>query len=643
MENKRRCIAVMISEVCEVYQTLLLEGIKKQAAENNYNVAVFTTYFGQRLDSPKNEIGENNIFNLINYDLFDGFIVVPNAIGAKNVLDRILQELIKANKPVVFVDKEDERFNSICSNDYGSIKNIVNHLIRDHGYTRINCLTGFEGMNLSEARLNGYKDALRENNIPVEEKRYGYGDFWRIAAVQFVEDMFTCGLELPQAVVCANDTMAIAVCDEIIKRGLKVPDDIAVTGFDRIMEGRLNHPGISTIYPAMSVIGKRAVNIIDDILAGKPVEKNYLIDGEFFPSESCGCNPDNIQKNQDEMDRYGQFVEHSQYFTNSIYMYENLQESNSVDELFIGAANYRHLLYDINTFHIFLCENWDELDEKKPLFKKDQEDYSGYSENVITKFSENGNLLSGDLGTFKSSIMFPPLFDDSVPPQMYFFFPVNFQDTTFGYVVCTTTDNAVTPDSICRNWIKYVSNALEHLRSNQHLKWVLKRLERISEIDSLTGVYNRTGYENRIYKVFEDAKEHDKDFLIIMGDLDCLKKINDNYGHAEGDNAIRIIAKAIQNSFTEDEAVARIGGDEFIMFGAGSFDEEKLKQYPVRINDYLDHYNENSSKPYVIAISLGIYCCKVSADSELKQWLDKADENMYVNKKGKVKIFQKEQ
>lgn len=642
MESKRRCIAVIISQVCEVYQTQLLEGIQKQAKENNYSVAVFAAYFSQRLDSPKNEIGENNIYNLINYDLFDGFIVLPNSICAENVLDNIVKHLLKTKKPVVYIDKEDEKFYSVCSNDYGSIKNVVNHLIKDHGFTRINCLTGYKGMNLSESRLQGYIDALKENNIPIEEDRYDYGDFWRIAAVSFVEKMFNCGLELPQAVVCANDTMAIAVCDEIMKRGLRVPEDIAVTGFDRIMEGRLNHPKISSIYPAMNDIGIKAVEIIGDLFSGKEAERKYFIDGIFYPSESCGCKGVSDQEDKDEMDRFNQFVEHSQYFTNSIYMYENLQESSNVDQLFINAANYRHLLNDIDTFHIFLCENWDQLNEKRHL-SKEKEDYWGYSENVITKFSDKGTFLTGDLGTFKYSRMFPPLFDDNLPPKMYYFFPLNFQDCTFGYAVCTCTDNAVTPDAISRNWIKYLSNALEHLRSNLHLKWVLKRLERISEIDSLTGVYNRTGYENRIYKVFDDAKNQDKDFLIIMSDLDCLKKINDNFGHAEGDNAIRIIAKAIQNSFIEDEAVARIGGDEFIMFGAGSFDEEKLKQYPKRINDYLDHYNLNSSKPYIIGISLGIYCGKVSSDSKLKEWLDKADENMYANKNSKIKVFKKEQ
>lgn len=640
MENKRHCIAVIVSEVCEVYQSLLLQGIKKRAVENNYNVAVFGSFFVKRFASFLNEIGENNIFSLINYDLFDGFIVVPNAIEPEELLNKIKADLLKVGKPVVYIDKDDEDFISVCSDDYNSIKHITNHLIKDHGYRRINCITGFPGMNLSEARLQGYKDALIENGIPLEEDRYTYGDFWRNAPIEFAEKILTCGLELPEAVVCANDTMAITLCEEFAKRGIKVPEQIAVTGFDRIMDGRIFHPKISTMFPSMEEIGKQSAQIIFDILAGKPVQKKVMVKGEFFPAESCGCSINTIEEYREDILLMHKNIESGQFFTNSIYMYEDLQESKNVDDLFIRTNSYLFLLNGMSTIHIFLCENWDELDEEKSMSGTTKE-AAGYTSKMITKFSFNGDALSGDLGVFDKSLMFPPLFDDKYKPQMYFFLPVNFQDVPFGYSVSSCLDGYAAPDAIFRSWLKNFSNALEHIRSNQHLKWVLKRLERISEIDSLTGVFNRTGYENRVYKAFESAKEQNKDFLIIMGDLDCLKKINDNYGHAEGDNAIRIIAKAIQNSFTEDEAVARIGGDEFIMFGTGNFDEEKLKEYPKRINEYLDHYNENSSKPYVIAISLGIYCGKVSSDSELKEWLDKADENMYANKKSKIKIFQK--
>lgn len=640
MENKRHCIAVILSEICEVYQTVLVDGIRKRAAESGYNVAVFASFFSHRQDSSLNEIGENNIFSLINYTLFDGFIVVPNSLETPGLLDGIVKQLKETGKPVVYIDKESDDFYSVSSDDYSSFKSITNHLIHHHGFTKINCITGYPGLNLSELRLQGYKDALTENGIAVEEDRYTYGDFWRIAPVQFVEHMFTCGLELPQAVVCANDTMAIAVCEALKERGIRVPEDISVTGFDRIAEGKVARPQMSSLEPSMAEIGKKSIDLIIDVLNEKPVDKAYLVPGTFYPSESCGCVSQTQEQDRADLDIIFKSKELNQYFVNAIYMSEHLQESENVDNLFERLAQHVFLLNDIKTLHIFLCDNWDVLQDRNSAENKS---LPIFSETIINKFDLNNGDPMKDYFSFPLEQMFPPLFDDSLPEETYFIFPVNFQDKTFGYSVCSCQGDTKVPDAIFRSWIKYLSNALEHLNSKQHLEWALKRLERMSEMDSLTGVYNRRGYENRVHRMFDIAKEQSKDFLIIMGDLDCLKMINDNYGHGEGDNAIRIIAKALQNSFTEDEVCARIGGDEFIMFGSGIFDDEKLKSYPLRIQEYLDHYNSNSSKPYLIGISLGIFCQKVSQDSTLEEWIEKADENMYANKKGKVKIYRKDQ
>lgn len=637
MENERKCIAVLLSEVCEVYQSLLIDGIRKRATELNYNVAIFASFFSTKMENILGKQGENNIFKLVNYNLFDGFIVLPNALP-EEVLNPMTETLKLVGKPVVYLDRESSDFYSVCSDDYNSFKFITNHMIKKHNFTRINCITGYQGMNLSEARLKGYIDALKENNIEVEEDRYTYGDFWRVAPVKFVEHILSCGLELPQAIICANDTMAIATCDALKEHGLRVPEDIAVTGFDRIVDGRIFHPQIASMLPALTSMGVKSVDVIVNLLDGKKVEKSSYISGIFYPTESCGCPFTARDKELDDINTLHRSVELSQYFINSIYMYEELQESSNADHLFNLLPKFLFMLDGIKSMHIFLKDNWDVLNEQEI---KDKTYNVIFSDTSVNKFVFSADGTLGNVGTIKTSEIFPPLFDSSLAPDVYFFFPINFQNLTFGYSVCTCSKGTSVPSSIFRNWTKYLSNALEHIRSKEHLEWAIKRIERISEMDALTGVYNRLGYENRIINVFESAKRDNKDFLIINGDLDCLKKINDNFGHAEGDNAIKIIAKAFQNSFTEEEVCARIGGDEFIMFGAGYFDEEKQKQYVKRIKEYLHHYNDNSSKPYIIDVSLGIYCNRVTESSTLKEWQDKADESMYENKKGKVKNYLK--
>lgn len=638
MDKTRKCIAVLISEVCEAYQMDLVNGIRKRANELNYNVAVFAAFFSTKIDSALGEKGENKIFQLINYDLFEGFIVLPNSL-TESVIKEVEKNFKKIGKPVVYIDRENPDFYNVCADDYNSFKHITNHLIKDHGLTRINCLTGFPGMNISDNRLRGYMDALRENNIEVEEDRYAYGDFWIAAPVKFVDHIFSCGLELPQAVVCANDTMAIAVCEAIQKHGLRVPEDIAVTGHDRIIDGKVFHPQIASMQPALNDMGERTVDIIIDLLAGKETARTHYIPGLFYPTESCGCPVDISDKEQSDIGTLKKSVELSQYFINSIYMYEQLQECKDADEMFNSLSKFLYMLDGIKSLHVFVNENWDVLNEKEVKEKNYDRTFDEYCLNRYA-FCSDGSIYN--IGKIKTSDIFPPLFDDKYTPDVYFIFPLNFQNIAFGYIICTCTKEVSVPNSIFRNWTKYISNAMEHIRSQKHLEWALKRIERISEIDALTGVYNRLGYDNRIHKRFEEAKREHKDFMVIMGDLDCLKGINDNFGHAEGDNAIRIIAKALQNSYTEDEVCARFGGDEFIMFGTGSFSEERLKEYPVRINEYLDHYNQNSSKPYLIKISIGIYCNKVDESSTLQEWLNKADENMYNNKKNKVKVYLKD-
>ena len=161
----------------------------------------------------------------------------------------------------------------------------------------------------------------------------------------------------------------------------------------------------------------------------------------------------------------------------------------------------------------------------------------------------------------------------------------------------------------------------------------MARLDKSSILDPLTGVYNRRGYERYVYAYLDSCKENKQQLLIILADLDCLKSINDLYGHGEGDSAIRIIAKAFQSCFVNDEICARIGGDEFIVVGKGSYTLEDIEEYKRNIESYLNRYNKSSGKPYEVHTSLGILCSVPSEHDTIETLFNKADALMYENKK----------
>ncbi len=114
--------------------------------------------------------------------------------------------------------------------------------------------------------------------------------------------------------------------------------------------------------------------------------------------------------------------------------------------------------------------------------------------------------------------------------------------------------------------------------------------------------------------------------------MDGLKKINDIFGHDEGDIAIKEMAKILKYSFRKGDIVARIGGDEFAVFTSDT-DEELIETVQNRINYFCDLFNNSSNKQYKLSISLGVSMYNNHSDITLEQLMIQADKSLYSNKR----------
>jgi diguanylate cyclase (GGDEF)-like protein len=148
-------------------------------------------------------------------------------------------------------------------------------------------------------------------------------------------------------------------------------------------------------------------------------------------------------------------------------------------------------------------------------------------------------------------------------------------------------------------------------------------LTQLAYIDKLTGLQNRHYIETHIKPMLANLEQS---FALYMFDLNPLKKINDTYGHAEGDKAIKTFAKCLRNTFF-DAFCIRLGGDEFIAIIENSTFNNEL------INKLNDQINEaNKSLEYKVAFSYGIETFEGSDIYNIDDILDKADSKMYKNK-----------
>ena len=183
-------------------------------------------------------------------------------------------------------------------------------------------------------------------------------------------------------------------------------------------------------------------------------------------------------------------------------------------------------------------------------------------------------------------------------------------------------------------WSITLSNSLENLRKLLCLDEVVQELDRLYAIDSLTGIFNRNGFQRSANALFQDCIAKQLPVMIMFVDMDGLKYVNDSHGHKEGDRAIRTIASILQVVCMKQEITCRFGGDEFFIFAA-DYTEEDERQLRQRIHAALDLCNRHGGLPYRLCLSLGSCVMVPQPGSNVFQLISLADNRMYEEKKKK--------
>lgn len=147
--------------------------------------------------------------------------------------------------------------------------------------------------------------------------------------------------------------------------------------------------------------------------------------------------------------------------------------------------------------------------------------------------------------SFALSEIFPPLFDAEGEPAAYVIRPLHFENRCFGYAVISYGNRIQAPSVIFDHWINTLSNAIESQRRLSIMSYLYKKTKEDSITDLMTGLINRNGFNLMLPTLIEEAKKNNKQFLLIMADLNGLKYVNDTFGHAEGDEFIKTASGAM--------------------------------------------------------------------------------------------------
>jgi two-component system cell cycle response regulator len=164
---------------------------------------------------------------------------------------------------------------------------------------------------------------------------------------------------------------------------------------------------------------------------------------------------------------------------------------------------------------------------------------------------------------------------------------------------------------------------------------LLEKIYSLSLIDELTGLYNRRAFLIIAERYLKLAKRNNYNMLLLFIDMDNMKKINDNYGHLEGDLAIKNTAGILKKTFRDSDMVARMGGDEFIALMLIGDLNIGFPSISNRFRDNLDKFNNKQNNFYTLSLSVGGVYWQIKKETLLDELMDKADMALYEHKKQK--------
>ncbi|MBR5362007.1 MAG: GGDEF domain-containing protein [Oscillospiraceae bacterium] len=638
MPNNRSelTIAVIASGIDEEYQQAILRGIHRYAAQHHVNIAHFIA-FGGILANPKYDQGEYNIFELPNFSLFDGVILLTNTFSGALAEENLYPRIRAAGIPAVSIDRELGDLYHIGIRNAEAMEQITRHLIEAHGVRRLNYISGPDTNTESMERFEAFSKVLQEHDILLEPQRVYHGTFRAKDGRRAIESFLQSDLEFPEAIVCANDAMAISAVLTLEENGIHCPEHVLVSGFDNIFHARNFSPALTTVERPLAQSGALACEIICRHVAGEQLPRLTELSAVPIFSESCGCKPADTEDITAYKKRSFQMTESTlRDISRNDQMACSLVECDDFDE-YINALKSFVLKTKCEEFYLCLNDNWHTRQIQQEVgytgqMPADSYITKGYSDRILMPLSYYDGKFHQDK-SFISQDILPRLRLNSDKTRNMYFVPLHFRERCLGYFAIV--NSAFPLDSaLFHSWSINISNTLENFRKLLCLDEIVQELDKLYAIDSLTGIYNRNGFKRCTQEIFETCIEERRTVMVMFADMDGLKTINDNYGHKVGDHAIRSIASVLQEACRHGEIACRFGGDEFFIFGV-DYSEEKAVALRDKIMSNLEICNRNSGQEYQLSVSLGACITIPPKDSTIFQLISVADNRMYEEKKKK--------
>ena len=293
--SERRTIGVFTSRVGRAWGSEFIAGVTDAAEANNVNVVHFIG--GPLSPNPlQDEKPSFGLYDLARPEQFDGLILTADVAYGVDAASLAQVRKLYGSLPIVTQSVELPGAAVFIPSNLEGMRAVLRHLIEEHGYKRIAFLRGIQGQIDAEQRYQAYQEEIKAHTLPFDENLVVQGDYTTESGRAAVKTLLDERALRFQAIVAANDSMAFGALEALQERGVRVPDDVAVTGFDDLREAQAIGVPLTTVRQSFYTAGKQAFETLIKCMQGHTVPRTTITPTQLLVRWSCGCMPENVRQ-----------------------------------------------------------------------------------------------------------------------------------------------------------------------------------------------------------------------------------------------------------------------------------------------------------------------------------------------------------
>ena len=622
MLNGYKLIAVCLTKIQDEVTYEFIDALYQTVKGSDYRLLLFNSFSDLYHQNVYDE-GAKSIYQLLNYDLVDAVIIKADTINDHQVIRDLIARAKERQIPVILLNMKAEGCYSIVPSYENVFSQLIEHVIKVHHKRKLYFLSGSMGESNSMLREKIFRETLRDCGIDPQTAKVAYGEYWYGPAERAVENWIQSG-DLPEAIICANDAMAVAACRVLKRHQIRVPEDMIVTGFDGVPSYQFHRPALSTCTRTSSVLAGKCREMLTNILEKNKPPYRDIEEYTLTIQESCGCRKQSHPDYQLCADRLCVSLwdtrVHEEFILSQV---ERVVET--IDMGIIGNKLNSFILPDS-----MVALNSDFLAATRSNVKPDPG--RPFAEEMIVISSLDSNLDRHRYALYKSAEMYPHLEEAVSEDTMFLFQSIYVENNVCGYYIVKSKE-LLTDASKIHRVSKVMNLAFSLIISRMQQDHMSHSLEEMQYHDPVTGVLNLKGLVKRINELYPIWKE--RAIAVSVYNIPKYQFIYENYGLKDVEETVQLTADALRMANPQDTVTARISDDSFCIIN----EAEDQGAAGLIINDsvrafyrFIESFNKTQDKEYFVEVNCGCTTAAAGWNNDMKTYIKVAMGELYLNR-----------